>query len=55
MMLAGLAAVLLGCATNPAGRDEARLAWVERDEERGRQCMRAGGRWIAGECNYRCD
>jgi hypothetical protein len=55
LVLPGLAGVLLGCAANPAARDEARLAWSERDEERGRQCVRAGGRWIAGECNYRCD
>ena len=52
--VAGLAGLALGCASGPA-QEAARLAWDNRDLERGRECVRAGGRWISGECNYRCD
>jgi hypothetical protein len=53
--MAGLAGLALGCASGPAAQEAARLAWDNRDLERGRECVRAGGRWISGECNYRCD
>jgi hypothetical protein len=53
--VAGLAGLALGCASSQTGQEVARLAWENRDLERGRECVRAGGRWISGECNFRCD
>jgi hypothetical protein len=53
--VAVLAGWALGCASGPTGQEVARLAWENRDVERGRECVRAGGRWISGECNFRCD
>jgi hypothetical protein len=55
LALAGLFGLGLGCASSATQTADARLAWEARDLERGRECAQAGGRWIAGECNFRCD
>jgi hypothetical protein len=52
-LLAILVVLTLGCAPLASERELARRAWDARDEERARECLRAGGQWAAGACNFR--
>ena len=45
-----LASVLQGCAISVAEQDAIRSAWEIRDTERARECVRAGGGFVAGGC-----
>jgi hypothetical protein len=55
MAVAALAGLVMACASSPAAREAARLAWDDRDSERAQECARLGGRWLTEGCSYRCD
>ena len=52
-LLGSLVVLTLGCASLAHERELALQAWEARDQERARECLRAGGQWAAGACNFR--
>jgi hypothetical protein len=53
VLLGVLLGLTLGCTALASQRESAREVWEARQIERARDCLRAGGQWAAGACNFR--
>ena len=50
LILAAVALAAMACSYEE--RAAAARSWESRDQERGRECQRQGGQWVAGTCRF---